>query len=257
MKENGYVIVTGASSGIGLEFAKIYAKNGYNLVLISRTEKALSDVRDSIQKNDNVRISIFPCDLREIENVKSFYIFLKNENISPRILINNAGFANFGRFSDANITKQMELIDLNIRSLTFMTKMFLDQLSDYANVRILNVSSIAGLLPGPFISVYAASKAYVYSFSQSIASELKSKGIQVSVFCPADVKTDFHKRAGIENLKIRMADPEEIVKKAYWEFMSGKRVIIPQTGMRLLRFSLSLFSETKVADTIEKQRAKW
>lgn len=259
MNDNGYVLVTGASSGMGLEFAKIFARRGYDLVLVARTEQALEIARDEIQKSGSVRVRIFPGDLKDMENVKFLFSYLGKEKIAPKILINNAGFANFGRFWEVDITQQMELVDVNMKSLTLMTRLFLDQLPNDQGMRILNVSSMAGLIPGPFISVYAASKAYVYWFSQSLASELKSPGIQVSVFCPGDVKTNFYQRAGMGDLKVKLKliDPTIIVEKAVHEFMAGKRVIIPQVEMRFLRFFLGLFSDAAVADKMVRQRKRW
>jgi short-subunit dehydrogenase len=254
MKTNDYVILSGASSGIGLEFAKTFAKNGYNLVLIARTEKVLRQIQDDLQSAYKIQGLIVPGDLAEEKFIKSFYKLLKDMRIAPKILINNAGFANYGKFVDVDIDKQMDLIDLNIKSLTLMTKLFLEQLPSTQGARILNVSSMAGLIPGPYISVYAASKAYIYSFSQSVASELKEKGIQVSVLCPADIKTNFQARAGIASSKLKLIAPEKLVAAAYPEFMKGKRVIIPNRNSRFLKLMLRFFPENQVVDSIYKQR---
>ncbi|MBN2510448.1 MAG: SDR family NAD(P)-dependent oxidoreductase [Spirochaetales bacterium] len=254
MSKKDFVMISGASSGIGLELSKVFAKNGFNLLLISRTEHALALLRNEIEAEHHTDVRIFAYDLQNIENIEYIFRILKNENISPRILINNAGFANYGEFMNVNIQKQMELIDLNVKSLTFMTWMFLNQLNDTEGARILNVSSMAGLLPGPYIPVYAASKSYVYSFSQAIASELKPKGVAVSVLCPADVRTGFQKTAGIESSKLRMMEPKELAVIAYKEFMNGKRLIIPKMKLRLLKCLLKCLPEKAVADSLYNAR---
>ncbi|MEI8203715.1 MAG: SDR family NAD(P)-dependent oxidoreductase, partial [Bacteroidota bacterium] len=152
--------------------------------------------------------------------------------------------------------KQMDLIDLNIQALTLMSKLFIEQSENFQNARILNVSSMAGLLPGPFISVYAASKAYVFSFSMALASELKSRNIQVSVLCPADVKTNFQRNAGIVTEKLKLSDAALMVRKVYNDFMNGKRVIIPEKRLRFLKFILMFIPESVLSDSIYKKRKK-
>lgn len=252
--ENEFVVITGASSGIGLEFAKRFARDGYSLILVSRREELLKEIQENLKCNFGVEVHYFACDLTDSEKIRPLFQFLLS--FKPTILVNNAGFANFGEFACIELEKQLELIDLNIKALTMMTKLFLELHQEPRNLRILNVSSMAGLLPGPYISVYAASKAYVYSFSQSLASELQSRDVQVSVLCPSDVRTGFQERAGISHTGLKMSTPEAMVTTAYKSFMRGKRVIIPSKMMSLMKSILKILPESRVADSIYRQRSR-
>ncbi len=244
------VLITGASSGIGFAFAEAFAAEGHPLVCLSRTEGALAGWKD----RHSASLLFIPCDLGKAAEISRVFAVLKDRGIVPRILVNNAGFANFGEFITVAPERQSELIDLNIRGLTLMTRAFLDQAGIAPGIRILNVASMAGLLPGPWIAVYAASKAFVYSFSQALASELRPRGIQVSVLCPADVKTGFQQRAGIVGGTLNLGGPEELVKKALPRFFRGRRVIMPGAGLSMMRFALRFLPESTVADSLYAAR---
>lgn len=221
-------LITGASSGIGLEMAKIMASLGYDLFLVSKDSKKL----DEIFKDLNVRVVTFGLDLSVTDNCYRLYDLVKNEKID--ILINNAGFGDAGDFSRTSLDKELEMIDLNIKAYHILTKLFLQDFVKRDYGRILNVASMAGFMPGPYMATYYATKAYILNLSLAINEELKQSDskVKISVFCPGPVKTNFNK---IANVKFSIGSISS--KKASWSAIQGmfsnKLIIIPSVAMKL------------------------
>ena len=219
-------LVTGASSGIGYEFAKILAKNKYELILVSRNKEKLKKIKKEIERDYKVKVYVYNVDLSKLNEVKKFYSLIKNENID--ILINNAGVGDFGKFLDMSWEKDNEVIDLNIKALTILTKLFLKNMVKRREGKILNVASIAAFQPGPYLAVYSATKSYVLHFSEALAEELKGTGVTVIALCPGVTMSNFFKRSGISDDEVKtwgnLATSKETAEYGY-EMMMKKKII--------------------------------
>ena len=188
-----YALITGASSGIGLELSHLLAEAGSNLILVARKEKDLYELKTSLTKKYNISVEVIKKDLGNPSAPKEIYDEVASKGMSVDTLINNAGVGSFGPFSEISLEKDINLIDVNVRALTELTKLFIPHLLEQKKGRILNVASTAGFMPGPYMAVYYASKAYVTSLTQAVNSELKDidSGLKVSCLCPGPVQTEF------------------------------------------------------------------
>ncbi len=226
------VLVTGASGGIGLELARQFAKNGFDLVLAARSAGKLADIKKEFEKQYNVRVSVIVKDLIKPGAAGELFEETKKAGLSIDILVNNAGFGTYGPFAQSDLTKELEMIQLNISALTHLTRLVLPGMLEKKKGRILNVASTAAFQPGPLMAVYYATKAFVLSFTDAISAELEKTGIVVSSLCPGPTKSDFQKTAGLDlGMNIFRAagimTSEAVAEVGYREFMKGKRVIIP------------------------------
>lgn len=188
------VLITGASSGIGKELARLYAIKGYNEVLVARREELLKSIQAELTKSYNVDVKYYVCDLAK--NPKDAYDYCVNNNIKIDILVNNAGYGDYCRFIDADIDKTLGMIDLNNKALVALTYYFIKDMKANGKGQILNVGSVASFMPGPYMAVYYATKSFVLSFSAAIREELRKEHIKVSVLCPAPTKSPFWDVAG-------------------------------------------------------------
>ncbi|EDS77642.1 oxidoreductase, short-chain dehydrogenase/reductase family [Clostridium botulinum C str. Eklund] len=224
--QNENVLITGASSGIGYELSKIFAKNGYNLIIIARNYKRLEEISNEIVEKFNVKVKIIEKNLSVTSSALEIFNELKKENIEVNILINNAGAGNCGVFSDIDYKNDIDIINLNITTLTILTKLFSSDMIERRYGKILNIASTGAYQPGPYTAVYYATKAYVLSLSEALTIELKDYGIKVSTLCPGSTKTEFSKRAGKYDINIAMS-AEKVAKIAYKGLLKNKRIIIP------------------------------
>lgn len=217
--------ITGASSGLGLEFAKIFAEAEYNLVLVARSKDKLEEFAANYPRR---KITVITKDLSVSGAAKQIADELENQNIQVDLLINNAGFGLHGFFADLPLEKQTEMLQLNITALTELTHCFLPQMMKRNSGKILNVASTAAFQPGPFMAVYFATKAYVLSFSEALAEELAHTNITVTALCPGATKTNFGTAANIENTRLfsQAMSAEEVAKKAIQGLLDEKRVVI-------------------------------
>jgi uncharacterized protein len=221
-------LITGASGGIGYELAKLFARNHLDLVLVARSADKLQQVASELQQH-GVNIRIIAFDLSSASAPKSLFEQLQRENISVDILINNAGFGAYGKFPQMSESEILGQIDLNIRALTEVTRLFLPPMIARRNGKIMNVASTAGFLPGPLMAVYYATKAYVISFSEAIANELRGSGVAVTCFCPGATYTGFAKRAGIEQSRlfsIGAMSAERVARDGYRALMKERTLAI-------------------------------
>lgn len=228
-KERGYVLITGASSGIGYELSKIYARDGYNLILVARDIKRLKNLKDELICYD-IDVDTIAIDLTGDNSCENLIEIVNKKNLSVDILINNAGVGSFGYLNTLETEKEMNLIDLNIKVLTKLTKYFLSIMIDNNKGAIMNVASTAAFCGGPKMATYYASKAYVLNFTEALYEEVKDKGIKVSCLCPGAVNTTFQSKAGIkkrEGAKNNLMLPKEVAEVAYRDFNKGKVIIIP------------------------------
>lgn len=231
MVGNKTVLITGASRGIGYELAKLFAKDSYRLVLISRSGDRLKEIQDDFFRQYGVEVEIIIKDLSSPNCANEIFDELRAKQIQVDVLVNNAGIGDFGLFNEEDTQKMLHIMQINIITLTWLTKLILPGMVERKEGKILNVSSLAAFQPGPYMAVYYASKAYVKSFSQAIACELKDTGVTITTLCPGPTKTGFQARVKSENSKISrfhfLSSAEEVARYAYKELMAGKKTAIP------------------------------
>lgn len=235
-------LITGASSGIGRDITKELAKKGYDVILVARDEEKMTELAQEIETN----VQIIAMDLSIEENCKKLYEMVKDENID--ILINNAGFGVHGDFSETDLEKEIAMINTNIIAMHILMKLFLKDMRKRNKGIILNVSSSAGFMPGPLMSAYYASKAYVLRLTEGIKEELKkSKSkVQLSVLCPGPVKTNFSKVAGVD-FGMQSLSSEYVAKYTVNKMLKGKFIIVPGFTMKIIRFFTKVTSNTIVS----------
>ncbi|KNC65995.1 short-chain dehydrogenase, partial [Pseudoalteromonas rubra] len=191
-------LITGASSGIGLELARLHAQQGGDLVLVARSENKLNALKKELEQSHGVNACVITADLTDPASAQTIYNETKRQGIEIDILINNAGFGGHGFFHERELQADLEMIQVNISSLTALTHLFVQDMTTRKHGKILNVSSTVSLLPGPLQATYYATKAFVTSFSQALAEELRDHGISVTALCPGPVATEFAKTGNLE-----------------------------------------------------------
>ena len=254
--DNKTALITGASSGIGYELAKIFAENKYNLVLVARREELLLQLGEELKSKHGITAKVIAKDLTQQSVPEDIYNELKSESINIDILVNNAGIGSNGFFWENDRDKELDTIKLNIFSLTHLTHLFLKDMVSRKNGRILNVASTAAFQAGPLMAVYYASKAYVLSFSEALASELKGKGITVSTLCPGPTITGFQDAAKMHDVRMlnmgMNTDVVEVAKAGYRGLMKGKTIIIPG-AMNKFGVLSAKFSPRSMASAIARK----
>jgi short-subunit dehydrogenase len=224
-------LVTGGSGGIGLEIAKVLARKGFDIVLVSRKREALEAAAGQLEGKYAARVQVFAADLRRPDAPQAICDFLHNENIPIEVLVNNAGFGLGGEFADTNLRRELDMIQVNIAALTHLTKLFLPAMIKRKSGRVLNVASTAAFQPGPLMAVYYATKAYVLSFSEAIAEELRDSGVTVTALCPGPTRTQFAASAQMTKSRLfsafGMADATDVAEFGVAAMMHGRRVAIP------------------------------
>lgn len=223
-------LITGASSGIGLELSRVFAKNNTNLVLVARNTDKLNQLRDELMKNHPIKCEVLPCDLSKSESATQLFEICRSAGIQIDFLINNAGFGDYGLFHESNWEKQEQMIQLNITTLSKLTRLFLPLMVEKKFGKILNVASTAAFIPGPMMSVYFASKAYVLSFSEAIHEELQSTGVSVTALCPGPTASEFFNRADMGEAAMvkgkKLPSSKEVAEHGYKQMMKGEAVTI-------------------------------
>lgn len=248
-------LVTGASSGIGEEIAKELGKRGYDIILVARNEEKLKDVASKIKTNTRIIIM----DLSNKENCKKLYEETKNEDID--ILINNAGFGVHGKFCDTDLDKEVQMIETNITAVHILMKLYLKDMIKKDRGHILNVASMAAFGPGPLMSSYYASKAYVYRLSQGVKTELRKNNskVKISVLCPGPVRTNFNKVAGVDFAAPSLSS-EYVAKYAVKKMLKNKFTIVPGTFMKITRFFEKIMPHNLVSNIsyfVNYRKDKW
>ncbi len=248
-----FAIITGASSGIGYEFAKLIAKDNYNLILVARNKKKLEKIKKEIEKNHPIEVEVISLDLSIPKNALKLYEKTKNYNIE--ILINNAGFGLYGDFLKINLDEELNMINLNISALYILTKLFIKKMIKKNKGMVLNVASTAAFQPLPKLAVYSATKSFVLNFTLGIAAEKISKNIKISILAPGPTKTDFFNRAKMKNvnlLKLGMMSPEKVAYIGYKGLKKGKKLIIPGIINKLMFIGAKYFPMETVKKVVKK-----
>lgn len=231
------VLITGASGGIGKELADHFARDGHRSVLIARDSKKLELLKKQLEQDYQTEILTIVKDISDQQSVKEVHEFLQENNIQVDYLVNNAGFGLYGEFADTNLDDELNMIDLNIKSLTHLTKLFLPGMIAKNGGGVLNVASTAAFQPGPLMAVYYATKAYVLSFTEALANELKGTNINITALCPGPTETGFSNRANLQESKLfksGVMDVKEVANIGYKGFHSGKTIVIPGAQNKLL-----------------------
>lgn len=219
-------LITGASGGIGLELAKVFAKEGYNLVLVARSEGKLYKIKTELENEHNIKVNVFAQDLSVVDAAYEVFNYCLTEKIQVDVLVNNAGFGDNGNFAEADWQKQYEMIQVNIVALMQLTKYFVTPMIEHGYGKILNLSSVAAFCAGPEMSVYYASKEYVRCFSEALSEELKGTGVTVTALCPGPTLTGFENAAGMKKSKMfshaKANSAKRVAQAGYKALMKGK-----------------------------------
>lgn len=231
------MLVTGASSGIGREIAKIFAKNGCNLTIIARRENRLKKLANEMNDKYNTDTFIISKDLASIKAADEVLSILKNNSLNVDILVNNAGFNEFGKFTKTRWEKELEMINLHIITTTRLIKLLLPHMIKRKFGRIMNVSSISGIVTTPTTSVYAGIKAFLLNFSESLNIELEGTGVSVTILCPGFTRTEItDSMTESANLftKLILKSPEKVAKKAFNAAMEGRDISVPGLHYKIM-----------------------
>jgi len=257
-KEN-YALVTGGTSGIGYELVKLLAADGYNLVIVARHEGDLIRVANEIKETHDVDVVLIAKDLFDPENAFELYNQVKTKNIRVEVLINDAGQGLYGEFKDTDLRRELDIIHLNISSLVILTKLFLKEMVERKNGRIMNLSSIASKIPGPWQSVYHGTKAFVQSFTEAIRSEVKNSNVTITALLPGATDTDFFNKAEMQESKIvqegKLDDAAEVAKDGYDAMMSGEDKVISGFKNKIQVAMANVTPDSRAADKMKKQQA--
>lgn len=249
------VLITGASSGIGMGLAKLFAADGSDLVLVARREDRLNELAEELKSKHGIEVHVLPKDLSKKTSPKEIFNHLKKEKIEIDVLVNNAGFGSRGTVSELDTDLQVDMVQVNAAALTHLTSLFLPGIIERGQGGILNVGSLAGFQPGPNLAVYFATKAYVLSFTEALAEEISNPNIKVSCFAPGPVKTEFGEKSDLEDsllFKISLMDLEPAVKAGYEGFRKGKTIVIPGLKQQIVPF-LNRFTPRLIVRKIAKK----
>ena len=229
------VLITGASSGIGKDMARVLAKQADELVLVARDVTKLEEVKKELE--NDAKIEIISKDLSIEENCKEIHNLVQNVDI----LINNAGFGDCGNFTKTSLEKDLSMIKTNIIAYHILTKLYLTDMKEKNSGKILNVASIAGFMPGPLMATYYATKNYVVKLSEAIREELKKEHskVQISILCPGPVETNFNKVANVD-FHLREANSMDVAKYAIKKLQKGKFYIVPGIDVKISRLGAKL-----------------
>ena len=223
-------LITGASNGIGLELAKIFASKGSNLVLVARSKSKLDDLKSELESKYKVNVLVIAKDLSAANSAQEVYEATTQKGIQIEYLINNAGFGDFGMFAETDWTKELQMINLNITTLTQFTKLYLQNMLKRSSGRIMNVASTAAFQSGPTMAIYCATKAYVLSFSEAISNEVSDKGVTVTALCPGATESGFQAAAAMDESELfkgkKLPTSKEVAEYGYQSMMKGKTVAI-------------------------------
>jgi short-subunit dehydrogenase len=236
-------LITGASSGIGAELARVFASKGHRLALVARRADRLAALADEIAAAGGAAPIVIACDLERPDAGDQIAAVLAAEGVEVEYVINNAGYGLFGHAIGLDRAEQLGMIDVNVRAMTDLSLRFSDHLIRHRG-GILNVGSVASFLPGPGMAVYYASKAYVLSFSEAIRRELAPRGVRVTALCPGPVPSEFQTRAGFKpgfDSAILNVSASDVAKAGYRGLMANKRAVLPGFGIKMVPFLLRLF----------------
>jgi short-subunit dehydrogenase len=254
--QKSFALITGATSGIGKELAKLFVKDGHNVVIVARDEAELSATAAEL-KSGNAEVITIAKDLFQKDSAAQVYDLVKAKGIQIDTLVNDAGQGVYGLFAENDLQRELDIIHLNICSLVTLTKLFVKDFIARGSGRILNVGSIAGTAPGPYQAVYHGTKAFVNNFSEGLRSEVKDQGITVTVLLPGVTDTDFFNKAGMQDSKAvqdkdKMADPADVAKDGYDALMNGDDKVVSGFSNKMQVAMGSITPDSVIADKTKK-----
>jgi len=256
-KRKKTALITGPTSGIGFEFVSLFAEDNIDLVLVARRQEILEKIKKDVIRKYKINVVIFPIDLSVMGSAEKVYKFCLKNNLEIDYLVNNAGFGAYGFFSENSIELEKEMIQLNITSLTELTKYFSLDMKKRGFGKIMNVASTASFQPGPLMSVYCATKHYVVAFSEAIAEEFKNSGVSITTLCPGPTISGFQKRAGFrEDAKLfnspTTASSKQVALFGYKKMMNNKRIVIYGFANKLSAFFVKFLPSTVKTYVVKK-----
>lgn len=258
---NKYCLITGAASGIGFEFAKIFIQNSYNLVLVDINIDSLNKIKEDFLNEYERDIVLMNKNLCQTNIAEEIYNELREQKIEVEVLVNNAGFGIYGSFNKVDWQKQLDLIQLTVITNTHLIKLFLADMLDRNSGKILNVSSISAFMPGPLMAAYFASKTYLLSLSQAVANEISDTNVNMTVLCPGMTATNFQKTNGNDEpgFTLFRSTPAQVAQIGYQALMKGKAVVVPRFYNKVItslpRF-MSLNLSTKLSRRVQENNRK-
>ena len=253
-------LITGGSSGIGYELAKCFARDRYTLVLVARTEETLRGLADELERDVGTSVMTIAKDLSQPSAPEEIFRTLQQAEVTVDVLVNNAGFGTYGPFAQQALDGELNMIQVNVVSLTHLTGLLVPEMVRRGRGKILNVASTAAFQPGPLMAVYYATKAYVLSFSEALANELRGSGVSVTALCPGPTQTKFQERAGVAHTRLMsrgVADAQSVARAGYRGLMRGQAIVIPGARNRLLALAVRLFPRgvvTQVVRGVQERR---
>jgi uncharacterized protein len=255
---SNYTLITGGTVGIGYELAKVFAEHEHNLIIVARDEGELANVKNELSAK-GVDVITIAKDLFHPEAPFEIYEEITREGITVNILVNNAAQGEYGLFADTDIRRELSIVQLNIGSLIALTKLFLQDMLDRGEGKILNVSSIASKAPGPWQSVYHGTKAFVQSFTEALRSEVKDQNITVTALLPGVTDTDFFNKAGMQDSKAvqdkdKMADPAVVAKDGFNALMKGDDMVVSGFMNKVNVAMSNIMPDSKAADMMKKMQ---
>lgn len=249
-------LITGASSGIGLDFARLFAEGGYDVVLVARGQQKLEELARELARQYGVRALALPADLAEPSAPARLVERLAAARVQVDVLVNNAGFASYGPFAQADVDNELRMIQVNVTALTALTHALLPGMLERKWGRILNVASTAAFQPGPLMAVYYATKAFVLSLSEALANELEGSGVSVTCLCPGPTRTGFQARARMEESKLvkdkAIMDSLTVARAGYEALHAGRTTVVPGVMNALMAQSVRILPRTAVTRIVRQ-----
>ena len=251
---NETVLITGASSGIGMELAKLFAADKSDLVLVARREDRLNQLAEELTGTHGVDVLVIAKDLSDRKAPDEIYKQLEKDKVRIDVVVNNAGFGTKGTVAELDLKHQLDMVQVNAVALTHLTRLFLPGMIERGYGGILNVGSLAGFQPGPHLAVYFATKAYVLSFTEALAEEVTNPNIKITCLAPGPVRTEFGEKSDLDDsllFKVSLLDVEPVVKAGYEGFRKGKVIVIPGVKQQVVPF-LNRFTPRSLVRKIAK-----
>jgi uncharacterized protein len=233
---SGVALITGASAGLGLELAKLFAKDKVDLVLVARRRDKLDALASELSKEHGVKVHVVAADLTDHAAPKAIFDQVTALGVPVDYVVNNAGFGSNGAFVELDAKREVEMVEVNVTALLHLTRLFLPGMVQRKRGRVLNVGSTAGFFPGPFMATYFATKAFVLSFTEALAFELEGTGVTATVLCPGATATEFAQVAGNDKSKLfqsGVADAASVARAGYLGMKAGKVIAVPGAMNRL------------------------
>ena len=251
-------LITGASAGIGVELARIFARQRHDVVLVARRGDRLEKLANELEAATGITAHVIVADLASVDGPLGLYEEVQERAIDIEYLVNNAGFGTFGPFAKTDPQQTMDLVRVNIGALTELTARFLPAMVARHSGRVLNVSSAAAFQPGPLMATYYASKAYVLHLTEALNEELEGKGVSATALCPGPVRTEFHGVARMETSGLivgrRLISVEEVAEAGYEAMMRGKPYVVPGLASKLLAFGVRFAPRRFVAKFVRRMQ---